>query len=261
MFRKYSYAFLSAVFLMGSPGTGLGQSGQDQPQAGSRGGPLWGGSNTPSCLAQGMGRGQGFGQRAMNGRGQGQSSSGAAVPRRQHDPQACVSQFPVYDVTADQLHDLREQWEQEKLSRDLYEAFAEKYGVRVFAHLAAAEQRHMGALEALLQKYGEALPSAAEARGVYATDERTGRYHEALQDGEASLVAAARVGVLNEEADAQALQAAVKRAQPDAQLVLGQLEAANGRHAQALSRWAEASAPPAGPVERPYSSRTKVSEP
>lgn len=267
MLNKLSSGLLSALFLWGAPGFARAQPAQNQPQRGAACSPAWAGVVEQPCLGQGPGRGMGPRQKMLNGMGFGQRGQGGntdfagAMTRWMHDPQAWVGQFPTYDLGENQRQDMRDQWEQEKLARDVYEVFAQRYGARVFVRLSTAEQRHMDALEALLKKYGEALPSARDAKGVYSKDELTGRYNEALQDGSASLGSAARVGLALEEGDTQALQAAADRAQPDAHSVFEHLLMANAQHERALSRWSDVAAPKGGPVDSSDEPRSKVGLP
>jgi len=50
--------------------------------------------------------------------------------------------------------------EEEKVARDVYEAFAQKYDQRVFENIARSEQHHLDKMSELLTTCGEEIPRA-----------------------------------------------------------------------------------------------------
>lgn len=49
--------------------------------------------------------------------------------------------------------------EEEKLAHDLYTAFADRYEVRIFGRIAAAETNHLTAVRTLLDRYDVTDPT------------------------------------------------------------------------------------------------------
>lgn len=75
----------------------------------------------------------------------------------------------VQAVTPVQQRDLRLTREEERIARDLYDLFADKYdAVPVFDRISWSEQRHFDAVGNLLVRYDVQDPSAGKAAGVYA---------------------------------------------------------------------------------------------
>ena len=44
--------------------------------------------------------------------------------------------------------------EEEKLARDLYTAFYDKWGIRTFSQISGSEQNHMDSMKLLVERYG-----------------------------------------------------------------------------------------------------------
>jgi len=70
------------------------------------------------------------------------------------------------------LTDLEEEWVtliriDEKLARDVYLTLHDVWGVPIFANIAAAEQTHMDAVEAIISKYGLTDPVAELGVGEF----------------------------------------------------------------------------------------------
>jgi hypothetical protein len=97
-------------------------------------------------------------------------------------------------LTADQKAHLASMAEEEKLARDLYAAFAAKYGTPVFTNIGAAESTHLAAIRTLLARYGIADPTAGRAAGSFASADIAAMYAKLLADGRVSLTAAYGVG-------------------------------------------------------------------
>ena len=73
------------------------------------------------------------------------------------------AQSPAGTLTSEQKATLASIAEQEKLSRDLYTAFAARYHIPVFTRIAAAETSHLDAIRTALAAYGVADPTAGKA--------------------------------------------------------------------------------------------------
>lgn len=91
--------------------------------------------------------------------------------------------------------------DEERLARDLYRAFADRYDVAIFEHIASSEQRHFDAIGRLLSRYGVADPAAKAKAGSYSDPVLQKLYDGWLAQGSASVEAAYAVGVALEMRD------------------------------------------------------------
>lgn len=104
-------------------------------------------------------------------------------------------------LTAEEAADLAYMREEEKLARDLYVTFDEKWGGTTFSKIAASEQRHMNAILRKLDKYHLPDPAAGNAIGEFTSDELQALYDGLRDEGLASELAALKVGGFVEEID------------------------------------------------------------
>lgn len=104
--------------------------------------------------------------------------------------------------------------EEEKLSRDVYDELAAfllaRAGqvpvVTIMSNIRTSEQQHMDSMKAVLDCYGLPDPvDAAETRGVFVNPELASLYTTLTTQGQASELAALKVGALIEEVDIQDL--------------------------------------------------------
>jgi hypothetical protein len=91
--------------------------------------------------------------------------------------------------------------EEEKLARDLYNAFAEQWDLPIFSNIARSEQRHMDSVARLLTRYGLDDPTAGKGPGEFSDPALQALYDDLLAQGSVSVEAALAVGVLVEETD------------------------------------------------------------
>ncbi len=127
--------------------------------------------------------------------------------------------------------------EEEKMAGDLYEAFFEMYGVKVFTNIAASEDRHTDAVRGLLDAYDLDDPTVGMPAGEFTIPEVQQMYDELLAQGSESVEAALEVGVIVEETDIADLQDAVIGLDaPRAVAVYENLLAGSQNHLAAFSR-------------------------
>lgn len=91
--------------------------------------------------------------------------------------------------------------QEEKMARDLYDAFADQTGSVVFDRIAVSEQKHMDSLLLVAQKAGIDVSSVSTTVGVFTNTAIQGLYNTLLAQGSVSLDAAYDVGVLVEQTD------------------------------------------------------------
>lgn len=127
--------------------------------------------------------------------------------------------------------------EEEKMARDLYNIFFEEFGDEVFSRIAQSEERHLGAVQQLLEAYGVDDPTLGQAPGTFSLPELQAQYDAFAEEGLVSLEAAKNVGVQIEEADIKDIQAAIDGLDaPRAERVYANLLRGSERHLQAFSR-------------------------
>lgn len=130
--------------------------------------------------------------------------------------------------------------EEEKMARDLYDAFAEQTGSVVFDRISNSEQRHMDSLLLVAQKAGvDVTAITAAADGVFTNASIQTLYNSLIAQGSVSLDAAYGVGVLVEQTDIADLQ----DYSADASIgivgtVYANLEAGSAHHLAAFSQYA-----------------------
>lgn len=139
--------------------------------------------------------------------------------------------------------------EEERLARDLYTYFADRYdNDRPFAMIARSEQQHFRAVGTLLTTYDVPDPSAGLAPGTYADPDLQQLYDTWKAEGRVSLEEAYRVGQALEERDIADLEATLTElTETDVQTVLGHLLTASRQHLRAFT--AALGGDPAGPLQ------------
>jgi len=105
-----------------------------------------------------------------------------------------------------QKEDLLFMIEEEKVARDVYLHLSAKWGDRVFANIARAEQKHMNAVERLANQSGVTVPSTLTEEGIFIDEKLQKMYNDLIAKGEKSLRDAYLVGVLVEETDIDDLE-------------------------------------------------------
>lgn len=164
-----------------------------------------------------------------------QESKGKQGQQGIGDPGAVVSQYPVYDLSEQQRQDLAFMWEEEKLARDVYNYFVARYGDQTFMNISRAEEKHMNATGALLDKYG--IPRGVDANdaGHFSFAELDNMYFELTQRGEVSLYEAYKVGKDIEVLDIEDLKSKIVSAYPDAADVFNRLLNGSYKHLEAFN--------------------------
>jgi len=112
-----------------------------------------------------------------------------------------IGQLPVTALSNAEAEGLVFMREEEKLARDVYLHFYEKYGIRIFNNIANAESTHMAALKMLLDKYDLIDPILDDAVGVFENEKLAGLYTQLTEAGDVSLVEALKVGLTIEDLD------------------------------------------------------------
>lgn len=134
-------------------------------------------------------------------------------------------------LSTDQRAMLADRAEREKLSHDVYVAFAESTGDARFDHVARSETMHLAAVRALLERYGIDDPTEGLQAGDFADDEVTTAYDDYLERGSSSLDDALTVSREIERDDISALRRAIRDVDaPDVDQALGHLLRSSRMH-------------------------------
>ena len=96
-------------------------------------------------------------------------------------------------------------YQEEKMARDLYNKFYEKWGLTVFKNIAKSEQRHMNSVASLASKSGTALPKDLAA-GSFNDTNLQALYNKLLNDGLKSKEEVLKAAALVEKTDIADLQ-------------------------------------------------------
>ena len=128
--------------------------------------------------------------------------------------------------------------EEERLARDLYQAFADKYdGARPFSMIVKAEQKRHDAVGTLMTRYDVADSSAGLPAGDYAFDALDELYQTWYAQGSASIESAYQVGVDLETRDIADLKEAIAAAtQDDVKATLERLLSGSENHLAAFEK-------------------------
>lgn len=162
----------------------------------------------------------------------------AATAQAQVPPEATTV---AAAADADLAEDLQFMREEERMARELYQAFADKYDdAAPFKNIVKSEARHYDAVGVLLDRYDVTDPSEGKAAGTYAFPEIQKLYDGWLADGNVSLDAAYDVGVELETADIADLKAAInEHTEADVDRVLGNLLKGSEQHLTAFQAAAD----------------------
>ena len=139
-------------------------------------------------------------------------------------------------LTTAQEQDLAAQAEVEKLSHDVYLAFADSTGDPRFEHVAWSETRHLAAVRTLMDRYDVTDPTAGDRVGEFDSDAVRAAYESAVAEGSGSLQDALDVAAGLERTDIDGLEAAAEGLDaPDVEQVYAHLTAASRMHLAAFS--------------------------
>ena len=120
-----------------------------------------------------------------------------------------IDTLPAGELSDAQKEGLIFMVEEEKVARDVYEYLYAKWNLSIFSNIAKAEQQHMDAVIALLEKYDLDYSATLQTRGSFENDELQSLYDTLTVRGEASVVEALEVGKLIEEVDIEDLEGLV----------------------------------------------------
>jgi hypothetical protein len=224
---KITRTLLAAVLLSGTGSRLLGQDATVICPSGNQPGYRGPGAGQ----GRGPGAGHGMGQCARRGQCDGTGPQNAANTC----PLGQAGQ-PAGGITTTDANNILFMKQEEKLARDVYLALSEKWDHATFAHITVSEQRHMDAVDGLIQRFS-LTDTTPEAAGAFTIPELQALYDELLAEGGKSLAAALKVGVLIEETDIEDLDEALAATQdPTVTRVMTNLRRGSANHLAAFNR-------------------------
>lgn len=187
------------------------------------------GAGMGGAMMQGRGRGPGAGSGWQRGPGMGRDDGPGAGFRG--GCRGLLGGAAQGTLTRAQQQDLAAQAEVEKLSHDVYLAFADSVDDPRFEHIAWAETRHLAVVRTLLDRYDVTDPTAGDRVGEFDNDVARTAYASAVADGSGSLSKALDVAADLERTDIDGLEAAAQGLDaPDVERVYAHLTAASRMH-------------------------------
>ena len=181
-------------------------------------------SNTPAALPAGSGYGQ-----QGNGRGAAQQAQGGQLPLGTNLPAAGT-------VDDQEIADLLQMREEEKLARDVYITLGEQWNLAVHTNISRSEQQHMDAIGFLLERYGIADPVGDNPVGVFTNSDLQALYDQLVAQGRQSMAESLKVGATIEDVDIYDLQKALANTDnADIQEVYRSLMAGSENHMRAFA--------------------------
>ena len=208
----------------------------DRPGGLMMGGAGMGGPMMNGTVMQGRSRGQDDGSGWQMGPGMGRRD-GAGPGARGGACGGLLGGAAQGTLTEAQERDLVAQAEVEKLSHDVYLAFADSTGDPRFEHIAWSETRHLTAVRTLMDRYDVADPTAGDRVGEFDSDAVRAAYESAVTEGSGSLEDALDVAAGLERTDIDGLEAAADGLDaPDVERVYAHLTAASRMHLAMFSR-------------------------
>ena len=184
-----------------------------------------------NAVATPIQQGGGYGQQG----GQGQGGHGAANQAQGGQMDLAANLPAAGEVDEQEIADLLQMREEEKLARDVYITLGEQWNQAVFTNISRSEQQHTDAIAVLLDRYGIADPVGDNAVGVFTNPDLQALYDQLVELGSQSLADALKVGATVEDVDIYDLQKALANTDnADIQQVYQSLMAGSENHMRAF---------------------------
>jgi len=138
--------------------------------------------------------------------------------------------------------------EEEKMARDVYKYFYDKYNATIFYNIMQSEEKHMEMVENLLDKYG--INYTILGYGQFENPEIQSLYEKLIAEGSNNLSSAIQVGIMIEEKDIKDLSEYIKMTtKPDIINTFENLMQGSENHLQAFTSYEMGSAIMSGTQE------------
>jgi len=149
---------------------------------------------------------------------------------------ACI-EMPSQELDQKEIDALLYMREEEKLARDVYVAFLNKWDMKIFRNISESESRHTISVKNLLDKYKISDPVTSDSVGVFTNPGLQKLYHDLVKRGQDSLVSALTVGAIIEDLDIYDLnQRLAEVDNDDIKCVFENLKRGSENHMRAFNR-------------------------
>jgi hypothetical protein len=177
------------------------------------------------------------GERSHSIQHNGKNRGNQSHTRMSQDRSDLIADIPLSNLTDTQKEGLTFMIEEEKVARDVYKYLYETHGSRIFGNIARAEEKHMDALQVLLDRYELEAPLTLGEVGVFENDKLQELYDTLIVKGQTSLLDALGVGVAIEEVDIADLEDMLNSGVPeDFTLIYDNLLKGSYHHLDAFNR-------------------------
>ncbi len=195
-----------------------------------------------SCAIS-MAHGPGFGRYQGNfgsSLNQGQAASPQTSYQGLQDHQGFglqqINSFPQEPISDQELYYLNKMVQEEKLARDVYAYFGEKYNQPSFNLIAEAEERHMEAVSAIFERYGLENPVTDLAPGEFKDPNMKALFEDLIERGSIDLGQAYLVSATIEDMDINDLKECLSGVDnQDIRFVFQNLQKGSRNHMRAFS--------------------------
>ena len=109
--------------------------------------------------------------------------------------------LPTEKLDTEEISGLMKMREEEKLARDVYEYFFDKYKMNIFSNISESEKAHMFAVKVMIDKYKLEDPVDNSPPGKFKSTELQEIYNLLITKGNKSLTEALIVGTIIEDLD------------------------------------------------------------
>jgi hypothetical protein len=117
-----------------------------------------------------------------------------------------VNSLPKENLVLDETESILLMREEEKMARDAYIVFYQKWNLPIFSNISGAEQTHMDAVLLLINKYSLTDPVGPNPAGIFVNSDIQALYNEFIKQGNQSYQQALMAGAAIEEVDIRDLQ-------------------------------------------------------
>jgi hypothetical protein len=176
---------------------------------------------------------------SADNRQNGKQNSSKQHKKGQQNPQnrGSSNTSVVSELTAEQKEGLIFMIEEEKVARDVYTTLYNTWGTRVFTNIAKSEQKHMNAVQNILDKYNLEAPLTLDTVGSFQDEHLQTMYNDLIAKGNSSLIDALEVGIMIEEVDIADLEELIEAGVPsDIERVYNNLLNGSYKHLSAFNR-------------------------
>ncbi len=159
-----------------------------------------------------------------------------AVPLSAKGPAGGKNGQSLGTLTELEIHHITYMRQEEKLARDVYLTLYDLYIVPIFDNISASEQRHMDALEGLIEKYYLEDPVKDDTVGKFTNSFFTDLYLKLVEQGEENYCGALQVGLDIENLDIDDIEYALSEVEAkDVSRVLNNLLSGSYNHLSAFT--------------------------